>query len=81
MHQMHYSLPGWGPFLTGLRVNRWSKDGGILLRDHRASSPDGDALLDNPLEIIDWITNWFPKSGFIESVDVHNAWRIWKEGV
>ena len=81
MHQMHYSLPGWGPFLTGLRVNRWSEDGGIVLRDHRASSPDGETLFENPLEIIDWITNWFPKSGFIESVDVDKAWRIWKEGV
>ena len=81
MHELHYSVPGWGPFLTGLRVNRWTRQGGIILRDEIARSPSGEQHFSNPDDVVAWITKWFVKSGFIETVDVGEAWRKWKEEV
>ena len=79
MHKLHYSIPGWGPFLTGLRVNRWWMEGGVILKDERAFSPDGEEILRTPMEIISWVKKWFPKSGFLDSIDVQNADLIWRK--
>jgi len=78
MHNLHYSAPGWGPFLTGLRVNRWWNDGGVILKDERASSPEGEVQLCTPSEVISWLSRWFPKSGFLNSIDVQSADLIWR---
>jgi N-hydroxyarylamine O-acetyltransferase len=78
MHRLHYSSPGWGPFLTGLRVNRWWAEGGVILRDERASSPQGEEMLQNPSEVVGWLRKWFLKPGFLDSVDVESADLIWR---
>ena len=78
MHRLHYSEPGWGPFLTGLRVNRWWDDKFAILRDNLGTSPDGEEILDSPTKISDWIAKWFPKNGFLENVNVTESFYIWK---
>jgi|MDSW01.1.fsa_nt_gb N-hydroxyarylamine O-acetyltransferase len=78
MHHLHYSTPGWGPFLTGLRVNRWWPEGGVILKDERASSPHGEIILKTPSEITGWLNKWFIKSGFLDSINVAAADLIWR---
>jgi len=78
MHHLHYSTPGWGPFLIGLRVNRWWVDGGVILKDERASSPHCEETLRTPIEVVDWLRKWFPKSGFLNSINVDSADLIWR---
>jgi len=80
MYESHY-VPGWGPFLIGLRINRWWGDDYVILRDNRATSPDGEEVLESPQEIQAWIEKWFPKSGFLDSVNVIEACEIWKFGL
>lgn len=77
MHDLHYTVPGWGPFLTGLRVNRFWSDGGAILRDMRATSPHGEEFLNSPKEIMDWLKTWF-SSRFFENVDVSTAFESWQ---
>ena len=79
MHELHYSVPGWGPFLTGLRVNRWWGDGGAIIKDEKASSPEGEELLCKSSDLFYWLKRWFPKPGLLDSVDVHCADEIWRK--
>jgi len=78
MHELHYSVPGWGPFLTGLRVNRFWKNGGVMIRDERASSPNGESTLDSVIKLESWLKRWFLKSGFTDCVELDKADKIWK---
>lgn len=77
MHELHYTVPGWGPFLTGLRVNRFWNDGGAVLRDLRATSPHGEEYLKSPKEIVNWLERWF-SSSFFAKVDVVGAFESWQ---
>jgi arylamine N-acetyltransferase len=77
MHELHYKKPGWGPFLTGLRVNRYWADGGAVLKDHRATSPDGDETLHGPSQVLTWLKRWFEPS-FWNHIDVNLACIRWK---
>ena len=78
MHEMHYTQPGWGPFLTGLRVNRFWSAGGVVLKDHRASSPDGEETLHHPNEVHNWLKQWFEPS-FWDHINVDLAFERWKK--
>jgi arylamine N-acetyltransferase len=77
MHDLHYSTPGWGPFLTGLRINRWWKNGYVILKDFKAYSPLEEVDLSTPFEIKIWLKEWFPKSGFNDSINIQAAYDIW----
>jgi len=76
MHQLHYTQPGWGPFLTGLRVNRFWSDGGAILKDNQASSPKGEVTIEGPEELSSWLEEWF-NPRFYEAIDVHAAFAQW----
>ena len=78
MHEMHYQEPDWGPFLTGIRVNRFWSDGGAILKDHRATSPDGMEVLSEPEKIQSWLEQWFGPT-FWNHIDVYVAYKSWKE--
>ena len=77
MHEMHYKQPGWGPFLTGLRVNRFWSDGGAVLKDHQATSPSGAESLTEPSELLAWLKHWFEPT-FWNRIDLDLAWKRWK---
>tara|TARA_B100001996_G_scaffold367132_1_gene338487 strand:+ start:606 stop:1421 length:816 start_codon:yes stop_codon:yes gene_type:complete len=79
MHELHYSVPGWGPFLIGLRVNRFWENGGVIIRDERAFSPEGETILDDEDKLKSWLSKWFINSGFTDSIDVGRANKIWRE--
>ena len=76
MHEMHYTQPGWGPFLTGLRVNRFWAEGGAILKDHRATSPSGMEELFEPDQIYSWLKQWFSPS-FWDNIDLNLAYKRW----
>ena len=78
MHELHYSVPGWGPFLVGLRINRFWGDGGAIIRDERAVCPTGETVLDTVDKLETWLNEWFPKSGFMDTVDIRSADKIWR---
>lgn len=77
MHEMHYTQPGWGPFLTGLRVNRFWAEGGAILKDHRATSPSGKEELVELDKIYSWLKQWFSPS-FWDNIDLNLAYKRWK---
>ena len=77
MHELHYTVPGWGPFLTGLRVNRFWNNGGAVLRDTRATSPAGEEILETPIQIKKWLKSWFSPA-FFENINVDEAFNAWK---
>ncbi len=77
MHEMHYKQPGWGPFLTGIRVNRFWPEGGAILKDHRATSPTGMEELDEPQQIHSWLKQWFGPN-FWNQIDLNLAYKRWK---
>ena len=58
MHH-HYKEIGWGPFLTGLRVNRWSETGGFILRDEEATSLGQRSAIGSAEELGRWINQTF----------------------
>lgn len=72
MHDLHYRVPGWGPFLTGIRVNRYWKNGGVILRDFLATDPDGQAQLKTKKELLEWLQKWF-EPDFIDQIDLSSA--------
>tara|TARA_Y100001954_G_C15800339_1_gene599744 strand:+ start:475 stop:1308 length:834 start_codon:yes stop_codon:yes gene_type:complete len=78
MHHLHYSVPGWGPFLTGLRINRFWQEGAAVIRDEVGFSPTGWSDLNDIDKLRSWLSQWFKKSGFIENIDLESANKIWK---
>ena len=80
MHEMHYTHPGWGPFLTGLRVNRFWSDGGAIIKDHQASSPTGMENINGPQKLSVWLEQWFEED-FYGSIDVHAAYERWNHNL
>lgn len=72
MHDLHYRVPGWGPFLTGIRVNRFWKNGGVILRDFLATDPNGQSELKKNEELLEWLEKWF-NSDFTEQIDLTRA--------
>ena len=72
MHDLHYRVPGWGPFLTGIRVNRFWKNGGVVLRDFLATDPDGQFELKEHKELLEWLEKWFDPD-FTEQIDLTRA--------
>jgi len=72
MHDLHYRVPGWGPVLTGIRVNRYWKNGGVILRDFLATDPDGQAQLKTKKELLEWLQKWF-EPDFIDQIDLSSA--------
>jgi len=78
MHELHYSVPGWGPFLTGLRINRFWENGAAIVRNDTVFSSAGQYKISETTKLRNWLKSWFTKPGFLESVDLPMADRIWR---
>jgi arylamine N-acetyltransferase len=59
MRQKHYQVKDYGPFLSGIRINRWELNKGYLLRDNLIWKLPGKAQKADPLEIENWIKRYF----------------------
>ena len=75
MHENHYTKVGWGPFLSGIRINRWTSSESIILRDKRASSSLGECTINSDKELNSWINSNFPTNSFRMGIDEINAWN------
>ena len=76
MHEHHYKEIGWGPFLTGLRVNRWSAEGGFILRDEEATSLGQRTAIESAEDLGRWINQTFPEALFGSQSIVEKAWNM-----
>jgi len=74
MHEHHYQEVGWGPFLTGLRINRWSTEGGFILRDKVATSLGTPIAIESAEDLGRWIGQTFPGAPFGSESTIRNAW-------
>ena len=74
MHEHHYQEIGWGPFLTGLRINRWSTRGGFILRDKVATSLGTPIAIESAEDLGRWIDKTFPGAPFGSESTIRNAW-------
>ena len=74
MHEHHYKEIGWGPFLTGLRVNRWSAAGGFILRDEEATSLGQRTAIESAEDLGRWVNQAFPEALFGSQSTVEKAW-------
>ena len=74
MHEHHYKEIGWGPFLTGLRVNRWPPEGGFILRNEEATSIDEHIAIESAEALRHWIGQTFPGAPFGSKLIVQKAW-------
>lgn len=77
MHEHHYKEIGWGPFLTGLRANRWSAEGGFILRDQEATSLGKKIAIDSAKALENWIDETFPGAPFGSETTVRRAWKTY----
>jgi len=76
MRAAHYSQPGYGPFLTGIRINRWHKNGGILMRDRFAWSIPGKKERVNDQTASLWLKNHFVESYALWAQLLSEAWIL-----
>jgi hypothetical protein len=77
MHEHHYQEIGWGPFLTGLRINRWCTRGGFILRDKVASSLGKPIAIESAEDLGRWIDQNFPGAPFGSDFTIRNAWNAY----
>ena len=75
MHHHHYTDVGWGPFLTGLRLNCWSMDGGSILRDRKGTVMGESTTICNLEELKTWIQSVFPMAPFAHQDIIQQAWQ------
>lgn len=78
MHELHYSVPGWGPFLTGLRINRFWENGAAVVRNDTIFSKNGFSFVTGTTSLRNWLNLWFKKPGFLDSIDLEEADKIWR---
>ena len=79
MHEHHYQEIGWGPFLTGLRVNRWTAEGGFILRDKLATSLGVQINIKSAEDLGRWIDQTFPGAPFSSKYTIFNAWDAYTQ--
>jgi len=74
MHNLHYTVENYGPFLKGLRANRWWKNGGILLRDNLVTDLESEHKINDLQEFKKWIKELFPSSPINDNKITEKAW-------
>ena len=76
MHERHYTEVGWGPFLSGLRANRWTPENSYILRDRTASKMGVQTLIESDYELRAWLKDVFPSASFHCKETTTQAWTI-----
>ncbi len=59
MRERHYSEASYGPFLTGIRVNRWNREGGHVLRNQMIWDLPGKQIHVDLATAIQWLQRHF----------------------
>ena len=79
MHEMHYTQPGWGPFLTGLRVRPFLERWGAIIKIIKHHLNRNGEHQRAP-EVVVWLEQWFEED-FYGSIDVHAAYERWNHNL
>lgn len=77
MHELHYTVEDYGPFLRGLRANRWWKYGGIILRDNLVNDLESEHKISNISDFKKWIKQLFPSSPINSNEITEKAWNAY----
>lgn len=59
MRARHYGESGFGPFLTGVRINRWEIDRGFIMRDNTIWRVPGRRRIADRAQCLRWINQNF----------------------
>ena len=80
MYLRHYTDPSFGPFLTGLRFNKWTDESGVILRDSRATALKETVRLGSASEFENWVdSNSHPlrfENLLGSKRDIHKLWEV-----
>ena len=77
MHKLHYTLENYGPFLSGLRANRWWENGGLILRNDIVNDLESEHEVINLLDFKRWIKELFPSSPLNDNQIIETAWKAY----
>ena len=77
MHELHYTVEDYGPFLRGLRANRWWKSGGVILRDNLVNDLESEHKISNISDFKKWIKQLFPSSPLNDNQIIEKAWNAY----
>ncbi len=78
MHELHYTKTDYGPFLSGLRANRWWGEGGIILRDDTVNDLDSNHKITDIVQFKMWMKNIFPGSPINNDKITECAWKTYQ---
>ena len=75
--ELHYTVEDYGPFLRGLRANRWWKSGGVILRDNLVNDLESEHKISNISDFKKWIKQLFPSSPLNDNQIIEKAWNAY----
>jgi len=81
MLDKQYSEIGWGPFTTIILINKWSLDGGVIIRNKLCLALNKNSETEKyPLKTLNDFKQaakrFFSDNGFVDLVDIDNTWRL-----
>ena len=85
MLDRQYSTLGHGPFLTGIRLNKWGKSGGIIIRDQLCLKVTSGVKneryrIKNSTDFSGLVSRYFQEDGWVDLLDVKKIWeKIYNE--
>ncbi|SMM98514.1 3,4-dihydroxy-2-butanone 4-phosphate synthase / GTP cyclohydrolase II [uncultured Candidatus Thioglobus sp.] len=79
MLDKQYSQKDWGPFLTGIRINKWHIDGGMILRDKllinlKSNTKKEKKILKTFTDFEQLVCKEQLDNNFSQKVDIQKAW-------
>ena len=79
MYVGHYTIEGYGPFLTGLRYNLWSNDDWEILRDRLFSTKMESESFENFNEFGEWMNSKFTSKEIRKLIGTNqNIRKLWE---
>lgn len=81
MLDKQYSEIGWGPFTTIILINKWSLNGGVIIRNKLCLALNKNSVAEKyPLKTLNdfkqSVKHFFPDNNFVDLVDIDNAWKL-----
>ncbi len=81
MLKKQYNNVGWGPFLDGLRVIKWTNKGALMIRDQLlwCSEKKLRIRINNALEFKKYLHEYFLLKPLTKEIDIDCIWNIWRQ--
>ncbi len=81
MLENHYNNNGWGPFLNGLRIMKWTDTGAVMIKDHLLWLPEQrlKMKINNAAELKIYLSKYFLLEALMREIDIDIIWNIWRQ--